>query len=95
MAEVEVLTRDKAIREGVLPTGRKVGIVPIRGYNLYEIKYIDGNGEIPDAYKSRYTALHYADKELKRFLNDFWDISDKATRKKTLPLSESSNAERR
>jgi hypothetical protein len=87
MAENEVLTRDKAIPEYVLPTGRKLGIVPVRGSGHYQIAYVDGKpGSLPEKYAGRYTGQARAKRDLELFLNDLWDISDKATKKK--PLSD-------
>lgn len=91
MEEVEnvVLTREAAVKENVLPTGRKVGAHQIRGTNLYEVKYVDSiSGNIPYPYSGKYTSLRYAEDQAKRYVNDLWDISDKASKKKALPLNQ-------
>jgi hypothetical protein len=50
---------------------------------MYEIKYIDGKqGELPDEYKGRFTGVQFAERQLKRLVNGFWDVSDKASKKK-------------
>jgi hypothetical protein len=83
MAEVEVLTRATSVPQNILPTGRQVGIKHTRGVGMYEIKYIDGKpGDLPDEYKGRYTGIQFAEKSIKRLVNTFWDISDKAAKKK-------------
>lgn len=87
MAESEVLTRDAAIPKNVLPTGRALGIVPVKGAGRYMLSYVDGKpGSLPDQYTGTYTGISQAERDLKRFLNDLWDVSDKATKKK--PLSD-------
>lgn len=87
----EVLTRDKAVPHGILPTGRKIGVIPVRGVTMYQIGYVDGKpGTIPDEYSSKFTSIVYAEREAHRFVSDFWDVSDKASSKpknKTLSLS--------
>jgi len=87
MAESEVLTRDKAIPENVLPTGRKLGILPVKGSGRYMLAYVDGKpGSLPDQYTGTYTGVSQAERDLKRFVSALWDVSDKATKKK--PLSD-------
>jgi hypothetical protein len=87
MAESEVLTRDKAIPQNILPTGRKLGVVPVKGKGLYALAYMDEKpGSLPDQYKGTYTGLSQATKDLKKFVHDLWDVSDQATKKK--PLSD-------
>jgi hypothetical protein len=85
----EVLTRAKGLKEQLLPTGRKLGVVPVRGLSMYQLAYSDGKGgEIPDEYKSKFTSYAYAQRELNRFLVDFWDVSDRAqSKKKTITLN--------
>ena len=86
-----VLTREAASKEGVLPTGRKVGIVHVKGTSMYELAYVDSKGgPISDEYRGRFTSLHYAQRELQRYVDDLWDISDRAASrsKKTLTLSQ-------
>lgn len=84
MAESEVLTRDKAIPENILPTGRKLGIVPVKtGHGLYEITYTDGKGGVvPNDLVGRFTGTRWAQDALNRFLEEMWDMSDKASKKK-------------
>jgi hypothetical protein len=86
MEESEVLTRDKAIPHNVLPTGRKVGIVPVKGSGMVTIAYVDNKqgGSIPDRYTGRYTGLSMANKDLKKFVTEFWDLSDSSQKKKPL-----------
>jgi hypothetical protein len=83
MDEVNILTREASVPKNILPTGRQVGIGHVRGIGMYEIKYVDGKpGELPDEYKSKFTGIMSAEKTLKRLVNAFWDISDKASFKK-------------
>jgi len=87
MAENDVLTKDTAAPKNVLPTGRKLGIVPVKGSGHVQITYVDGKpGSLPERYTGRYTGMTSAEKDLKQFVNDLWEISDKATKKK--PLSD-------
>lgn len=94
MAEAEmkeVLQRQPSIENGVLPTGRRVGVVPVRNRAMYQLAYVDGKGgELPDEYKSNFTSIAYAQKALFQFCNDLWDVSDKAASrsKKTLSLNQ-------
>jgi hypothetical protein len=88
MEENEILTRDKAAPLGILPTGRKVGVTHSRGVGMYELKFTDEKGgELPDEIKGRFTGIHYAQKELKRYVEAMWDISDNAARKNKKTLS--------
>lgn len=93
MEENEVLTKEKAAPLGILPTGRKVGVKHTRGVGMYEIKFDDDKGgEVPDELKGRYTGIHYAQRELKRYVEAMWDMSDSIARKNKKPLSLNSNA---
>jgi hypothetical protein len=48
---------------------------------------VDGKpGSLPERYTGRYTGMTSAEKDLRQFVNDLWEISDKATKKK--PLSD-------
>jgi hypothetical protein len=89
MADVEneVLTREKAQPQNILPTGRKIGIQHVKGTSMYKLHYLDGAGELPDRYKSFYTGISQANKDLKQFVSEFWDISDKASTKKKNAVS--------
>jgi hypothetical protein len=83
MAENEVLTRDAAIPERVLPTGRKLGVLPVKGAGMFTIHYVDGKpGMLPEKYSGRYTGLLAAEDALEKFLHELWDVSDSATKKK-------------
>lgn len=85
---VEVLTRDKAVPKGILPTGRTIGIKAIKGSGLFEIKYIDDKpGDVPDKYAGKYTGLTQATRHMNEFLNDFWDLSDKSASRKKQPIN--------
>jgi hypothetical protein len=86
--QTQVLTRSTALPKNILPTGRQVGVVPVRGSKFYELSYVDGKpGTLPKEYQSRYTGIRYAENELKRFVTDFWDLSDKQTVKKKNAVS--------
>ena len=88
----EVLTREKAIPEGVTPTGRKLGVFPVKGTALYEIKYVDNKpGSIPFEYDGFYTGLIHAQRDLDRFLGKLWDASDAVVEKRRKPLAQSNN----
>lgn len=81
----EVLTRDKAIPDNILPTGRKVGPIPVRGTAFFTIGYVDGKaGKVPEEYQGNYTGIRQAEKDIKRFVRELWDVSDKAQSKKPL-----------
>ena len=81
----EVLTRDKAEPQYILPTGRTVGPIPVRGTAFYTIGYVDGKpGKVPEEYQGNYTGIRKAEKDVQRFVRDLWDVSDKAQTKKPL-----------
>lgn len=85
-----VITREPSIADNVLPTGRRLGVVPVRNTAMYQINYVDGKGgELPDDYKGRFTSIRYAQNELSRFVASLWDVSDKAASrsKKTISLN--------
>lgn len=85
-----VIVRAPSVEDNVLPTGRKVGVVPVRNTTMYKLDYVDGKGgEMPDEYKGRFTSLRYAETELRRFVNALWDVSDKVSlrSKKTISLN--------
>ena len=86
----EILTSEKGMKENLLPTGRKLGVVPVKGFSMYKIAYVDGKGgEIPAQYASNFTTLTYATRELKRFLFDLWAVSDKvSSKRKTISLNQ-------
>ena len=84
MAENKVLTRDEAIPNNILPTGRKLGIFPVKSTGMFSIKYDDdkNGGSIPNRYNGKYTGLSQAKRDLIKFLNELWDVSDSSTKKK-------------
>ena len=87
----QVISRQPSVEDGILPTGRQVGVVPVRNRAMYQLSYIDGKGgELPDEYKGMFTSLTYAYTALRRFCNDLWDVSDKAAArsKKTISLNQ-------
>ena len=91
--EVEVLSRDKAEKENILPTGRKVGIKHLRGTSMYYLTYVDGKaGDIPSEYQSKFTGLQSAERELRRFVRELWDVSDRSTRRTKAQSSQVANA---
>jgi hypothetical protein len=50
---------------------------------MYELKYVDGKaGELPADYAGRYTGIQAAERDLRKLVNDFWDVSDRASKKK-------------
>jgi hypothetical protein len=78
---VQVLTRETAIPELTTPTGRKFGIRPFdQNPSLLEIHYADGKpGELPEKFKHhRFTKKELAVNYIKKYLEEFWDISDKS-----------------
>lgn len=84
-SEVEVLTRDKAVPQNILPTGRKVGPIPVRGSSMFTIGYVDDKpGKVPEEYQGRYTGIKQAEKDIQRFVRELWDVSDNAKQKKPL-----------
>jgi hypothetical protein len=81
-SEVEVLNRVQGLKEGILPTGRKVGIVPVPGTSMYELRYTDGKpGQVPERYNSRFTSQVWANKFKESWLTEFWDMSDQQAAK--------------
>lgn len=91
MEESEVLTKDKAVPQNILPTGRKVGMVHSKGSGRVTIGYVDGKpGKLPEEYQGEYTGLSQAERDIKRFVKALWDVSEKAQTKK--PLSTNNNA---
>jgi hypothetical protein len=83
MAESEVLTRENAAPKNILPTGRKVGVMPVRGSGRYRLGYVDSKpGALPAEYQGEYTGIHYAEQALQRFVTLFWDMSDNEQKKK-------------
>lgn len=92
MEENEVLTRAECAKANVLPTGRKLGVLPVRHTAMYQINYVDGKGgELPSECKSRFTSIRYAENELSRFVNSLWDVSDKASSKSKKTITLNSN----
>lgn len=86
--EVNVLTRDKAVSQNILPTGRKVGVTPVRGTAFVSIGYVDGKpGKVPDEYQGMYTGIAQAQKDINKFVNELWNVSDNATKQAKKPLS--------
>jgi len=77
----EVLTRQEAIGKDLLPTGRKVGVVSVPGTAMLKIAFLDGPGTLPDKYAGKFTSRIRAGVEMKKYLAEFWDVSDAATRK--------------
>lgn len=93
MEENEVLTKDKGLKENLLPTGRKLGIVLVPGTSLYRIKFVDNKqGDVPQEYSGKYTSRVYAEKDLKDYVESFWtmseSVSQKQQNKKTLSLNQ-------
>jgi hypothetical protein len=83
ISEDEVLTREVGIRNNVLPTGRKLGVVPDRQHGLFWIRWIDGKqGGIPDEIASAWTSPARAQEAIQNYVTRFWNISDNSTKKK-------------
>jgi hypothetical protein len=83
MAEIEVLTREKAAPQNILPTGRTVGVLPIKGSGRVKLSYVDGKpGDLPAEFKGEYTGRSMAMRDLARFVNLLWDVSDDQKPKK-------------
>lgn len=83
MAETEILTREKAAPQNILPTGRTVGLAHVRGSGRYKLAYVDGKaGELPKEFAGEYTGINAASRDLARFVSTLWDISDEASKKK-------------
>lgn len=77
------LGREHAIKEGFTPTGRKVGVGLVANTALYRLQYVDSKpGKLPAPYDGMYTRVEYAAADLKRYLEEFWDTSERAGAKK-------------
>jgi hypothetical protein len=88
MDENELLVREKAAPLNITPTGRKLGVIPVKGSNMYRVAFVDGKaGDLPDAYAGKYTALHYATAAMKDYVSKFWDQSEASQSNKKKPLS--------
>jgi hypothetical protein len=76
-------TRDVGLETFTSPNGRQFGVEPWRvNPALLEIVYVDSKGGVvPEVLQGRYTKRSEAERCLKRFLNEFWDISDAASNK--------------
>lgn len=84
--DTEVLTSEKAIPLNILPTGRKVGYVPVRGLNMYELRYVDGKpGALPEECNGRFTSIKLAEQAIRNYVSGLWEISDRSGKKKTSP----------
>lgn len=77
------LTRESAIASLTSPNGRVFDLQPWRvNPSLLEIVYADAKGgEVPEVLKGRFTKRSEGERCLKKFLNEFWDISDAAAAK--------------
>ena len=81
-AKPEILTREKGIKENIIPTGRKFAVVPDKQLGLCWIKFIDGKGgSIPAELSGAYTGRMRAQQALTDFVTRFWDLSDSASKK--------------
>ena len=97
MAEnnTEVLTKEVGLKENITPTGRKLGVALVPGTTLYNIKYIDNKqGDVPQEYKGRFTSYFYAETALKKYIEQFWEMSEETSRKqkRTISLNQNQNA---
>jgi hypothetical protein len=89
----EVLTRKKGLREGIMPTGRKLGVVPDRQMALHWVQYVDGKGgTLPYELQGSFTGRMKAQQALDEFLVKFWDISENASRKPKVTSNDTTNA---
>jgi hypothetical protein len=79
-----LLTRGLAFEKGYTPTGRKIGVVSLSGYNLYKVMFVDdkpGPKDLSDI-DSLFTRADYAQAAMDEYLTSMWDMSDAATRKR-------------
>lgn len=78
-----ILSRDAAIEAFTTPTGRVLGIELDRTIGKYFVRYVDEKGgSLPEELRGQFTAPKYAESLVKRYLNQFWDTSDKASKKR-------------
>jgi hypothetical protein len=76
------LTREYGLAHNITPTGRKLGIVAVVGTGSCRIKFVDSKpGDLPEELSGLFTGFPFAQKTLNKYLNRFWDTSDKATKK--------------
>lgn len=79
-----LLTRDLAMAQGYTPTGRKIGIVALSGYNLYRVQFVDNKAGPKDIAEidSMFTRAEYAKEAMDKYLTAMWEMSDAASRKR-------------
>jgi hypothetical protein len=89
-----LLNRQLAMQQGYTPTGRKVGIVPLSGYNLYKVMFVDskpGPKDVTDI-DGMFTRAEYAKDALDEYLEKMWNMSDAATRKSKAEVKSGADA---
>lgn len=83
MDDKEVLTKEYGIANDTTPTGRVLGILPIVGGRLCEIKFADGKpGTLPPEVSGKFTSVRFARDTLTRYVTGFWEFSDAVPRKR-------------
>ena len=81
---LQKLGRDQAIKEGITPTGRKVGVGKVANTALFRIQFVDEKpGKLPAPYDGAYTKVELAAKDMVTYLEGAWLEAGERMTKKT------------